>query len=72
MKSFEVLLSRSYAVTIQARNEEEALRYCEFYIGEEKDVSTPKDKEIDQFEIEEIEMRINEAFEVKEIETDEE
>lgn len=66
MKSYEVLLSRSYVVTIQARNEEEALRHCEFYIGGEKDISTPKEKEMDQFEIGKIEMMINDAFEVNE------
>ena len=72
MKSYEVLLSRSYVVTIQARNEEDALRHCEFYIGGEKDISTLKEKEVDQFRISEIEMMINDAFEVKEIENNEE
>lgn len=72
MKTYEVLLSRSYIVTIQARNEEEALRHCEFYIGGEKDISIPKEKEMVQFEIGKIEMMINDAFEVKENEKNEE
>ncbi|MFA4923620.1 MAG: hypothetical protein WC557_05455 [Ignavibacteriaceae bacterium] len=67
MKTYEVLLSRSYVVTIQARNEEEASRQCEFYIGEERDLSTEAEKEIEQFEIQKIEMRINDASEVRKL-----
>jgi hypothetical protein len=65
MDTYKVMLTRSYLVTIQANNEEDALRFSEFYIGGEKDISLPKERELDQFEIEEIEMMVNDAMEVE-------
>lgn len=67
MKKYEVLLTRSYRVTIQAENEDQALRYTEFYLGNSPDLSKPKDRREQKFKIKEIEMTFNEAFESKEI-----
>lgn len=67
MKKYEVLLTRSYMVTIQAENEDQALRYTEFYLGDCPDLSKPKDRREQKFKIKEIEMTFNEAFESKEI-----
>jgi hypothetical protein len=67
MKKYEVLLTRSYRVTIQAENEDQALRYTEFYLGDSPDLSKPKDRREQKFKIKEIEMTFNEAFESKEI-----
>ncbi|MCD4784512.1 MAG: hypothetical protein K8T10_11880 [Candidatus Eremiobacteraeota bacterium] len=67
MKNYEVLLTRSYIVAIQAENEDQALRYTEFYLGDCPDLSKPKDRREQKFKIKEIEMTINEAFELKEI-----
>lgn len=66
MKKYKVLLTRSYVVTINANNENEALRLSEFYIGGEGDISNTKDKEIDNYDIVDIEMTVNEAFKVEE------
>lgn len=67
MKKYEVLLTRSYMVTIQAENEDQALRYTEFYLGDCPDLSKPKDRREQKFKIKEIEMTFNDAFESKEI-----
>lgn len=40
MKTYLVRLIRSYAVTIEAENEEKACRYAEFFIGDCQDLST--------------------------------
>lgn len=67
MKKYEVLLIRSYMVTIKAENEDQALRNTEFYLGDCPDLSKPKDRREQNFKIKEIEMTFNEAFESKEI-----
>ena len=67
MKKYEVLLARSYIVTIYAEHEDQARRYTEFYLGDCPDLSKPKDRIDQKFKISEIEMAINEAFELKEV-----
>lgn len=67
MKKYEVLLARSYIVTIRAEDEDQARRCTEFYLGDCPDLSKPKDRRDQKFKIAEIEMAINEAFESKEI-----
>jgi len=71
MRKYRVLLSRTYIVDIQAKNEEEACRNVEYYLGDCEDLSTENDRKRDDFLIEKIEPAINEAFEVEEV-TDEE
>ena len=71
MRKYRVLLSRTYIVDIQAKNEEEACRNVEYYLGDCEDLSTENDRKRDNFLIEKIEPAINEAFEVEEV-TDEE
>lgn len=63
MKTYQVLLTRSYIVSIDAKNEEDALFFSEFYIGGEKDISNDKEKKSKKFKINEIEMIVNDAFE---------
>jgi hypothetical protein len=67
MKKYEVLLARSYIVTIYAEHEDQARRYTEFYLGDCPDLSKQKDRRDGKFKIKEIEMTFNEAFESKEI-----
>jgi len=67
MKKYEVMLGRSYVVTIYAEHEDQACKYAEFYLGDCPDLSKPKDQRDQKFKIEEIEMTFNEAFESKEI-----
>ncbi|MBW7899702.1 hypothetical protein B188_10240 [Candidatus Brocadiaceae bacterium B188] len=68
MKTYLVSLVRSYAVTIEADNEEEACRCAEFFIGDCHDLSTHKDKQNNKFSIIEIEPTFNEAVDVEEAE----
>ena len=65
MKTYKVLLHRDYIVNIDAKNEEEAMSLAEFFIAGEKDFSTEKEQEQHSFRINEIEMVMNDAFEVE-------
>ena len=67
MKKYRVVLVRSFVVDIEAEYQNQALRSSEFYIGNCLDLSTPKDRERDNFKINDIEMTFNEALEAEEI-----
>ena len=64
MKTYKVALTRTYLVSIQAENEEQAKRYSEYYLGDFSDLSTEKDQIEKNFSIKEIEMVYNEANEI--------
>lgn len=68
MKTFNVMLTRTYRVTIEAEDENSASELVEFYLGDPEDKSTEKEQAQQKFNIQEIEMTMNEAFEVEEIE----
>lgn len=68
MKTYKVSLARSYLVTIEAENKENARRHAEFFIGDCHDLSTYKDKQKNKFSIIEIEATFNEAVDVEEYE----
>lgn len=63
MKTYEVLLTRSFRVEIDAQDEKDARFLAEFYIGGEKDLSNAREKAEHTFRINEIEMTVNEATE---------
>ena len=67
MKKYEVLLTRSFIVTIYADHEDQARKYTEFYLGDCPDLSKPKNRRDQKFKIKEIEMTFNEAYESNEI-----
>lgn len=67
MKTYQVVLTKSYVVTIKAKTEEKAKRLTELYTGDIKDISTSRDKKRFNFSIEEIECGMNESFGVEEI-----
>ena len=67
MKNYKVSLTRVYQVNIEAENEEKAKRLAEFFIGDPKDESIPKERDNQNFSIGEIEMMYNEAMEAEEI-----
>ena len=69
MKTYKVLLHRDYIVSIDAKNEEEAMFLAEFFIAQEKICSTEKEKEQHSFRINEMEMVTNDAFKVEEVDT---
>ena len=67
MKTYQVVLAKSYVVTINAKTEEQAKRIAEFYTGDIQDISTKEDRGKFNFAIDEIVCGINESFEAKEI-----
>ena len=67
MKTYQVVLTKSYTVTIHAKSEEQARRFSEFYTDDASDISTDKDRSKNGFSIEEIECGINDVFDVKEV-----
>ena len=67
MRTYKVLLHRDYVVNIDAKNEEEAMSLAGFFVAGEKDASTEKERKEYGFRINEIEMVMNDAFEVEEI-----
>jgi hypothetical protein len=66
MKRFKVSLTRSYIVTIDAENEQQARKLSEFYLGDCPDLSASDDRKTGKFKIHEIEMTFNEAIEARE------
>ena len=64
MKTYQVVLSRTYLVTIQAVNQEQAKVLSEFYIGDCADLSNERDRMEKNFSIEKIEMVNNEAIQI--------
>jgi hypothetical protein len=70
MPLYQISLSRSFLVTIEAPNEERANFLSEFFIGDCPDISKQFDREEFQFQIHEIEMATNEAVDVKLYEED--
>lgn len=67
MKIFEVVLTKSYIVRIKAENKHKAKEFSELFTDDIQDISSSADRKKFMFEIENIECKINEAFEVKEI-----
>lgn len=67
MNKYRVVLTKSYLVDISANNEEEALRYCEMFTGDSKDISSPKERDNFNFEIKSIDCTVNESFSCEEM-----
>jgi hypothetical protein len=67
MKTFEVVLTKSYVVTIKAENRHLAKEYSELFTGDIHDVSSVKEKKDLGFKIEDIDCKINEGVEVVEV-----
>ena len=68
MKTFDVMLTRAYKVTVDAEDETSAKQLAEFFVGDPKDESNEKEKAQYNFNIQKIDMTLNEAFEAKEVE----
>lgn len=67
MKTYQVVLTKSYVVTVNAETEEKAKRFTEFYTGDIQDISAKEDRKKLNFSIEEIDSRMNESLEAEEI-----
>ncbi len=65
MKTFQVVLTKSFLVTVNAENEQDAKHFAEFYTSDVKDISTEKDRQNEHFSLEEIECTVNEAFDAE-------
>jgi hypothetical protein len=66
MKTFEVVLTKSYIVRIKAVNEKKAKEYSELFTGDIQNISSITDRKKFNFEIEDIDCKLNEAFEFQE------
>jgi hypothetical protein len=69
MKTYRVVLTKSYLVTVSANTKEQARRVCEFYTNDIQDISTIENREKEKFLIENIECTVNETFDCREIKT---
>lgn len=67
MKTFEVILTKSYKVIIKAERAEFAGEFSQIYTSDIKDLSSNQDRETHKFSIEDIGCKINEVFEIQEI-----
>ncbi len=67
MKSFQITLTKSYQVNINAENEIDAKRFAEFFTSDVQDISDENNRNEYKFSIEKIECKINEAFEAEEV-----
>ncbi len=65
MKTFEVVLTKSYIVKIKAEDKKKAKGYSELFTGDIQDISSIDNRRKFNFEIEDIECKINEAFDVQ-------
>lgn len=61
MKTYTVAVTRTYLVSINAEDEDQAQRFAEYYLGDSSDLSTEKERREKNFSIENIEMIYNEA-----------
>ncbi|GBD91176.1 hypothetical protein BMS3Abin04_01902 [bacterium BMS3Abin04] len=66
MKTFEVVLTKSYIIKIKAENENSAKEFSQFYTSDILDLSNEKDREKYKFSIEDIDCKINDIFEIRE------
>jgi len=69
MKTYQVVLTKSYLVTVCAKIKEQARRVCEFYTSDIHDISTRENREKEKFLIEKIKCTVNETFDCREIKT---
>lgn len=67
MARYKVGLSRTFLITVDASNREDAKQAAELFI-DEYDTSTSEHQKEFKFRIEDIEMKCNDAFECEEIE----
>ena len=67
MTTYQVVLTKSYAVTVKAGTEQQARHVAEFYTGDITDISNMRDRKKYQFAIEEIDCKMHEGLEVQKV-----
>lgn len=68
MKTYQVELTKSYLVTVRAKDKTHARRMCELYTDDSRDISTLENRKKEKFQIENIECTVNETFDCQKIE----
>jgi hypothetical protein len=66
MPTYKIGLARTYLITVQAENPENAKRLAELFVGD-TDLSLPADRQEHKFAIDEIELLENDAFECDDV-----
>ena len=66
-KTFQVSITKSFLVTVEAENKEVAGHLAEFYTSDIQDLSSEKDRIEQNFSIQEIECTYNQTTEVQAI-----
>ena len=66
MKTYKVVLTKSYIVKIKAEDENSAKEFSEFFTNDIQNISSVEDELKNNFKIEAIDCKINEAIDVKE------
>jgi hypothetical protein len=61
MRTYEVILTKSYMVTIDANSEEEAIDLTTFFTGDAQDISNESEQKEFNFKIQKIKCTVNEA-----------
>ena len=69
MKTYQVVLTKNYLVSVNAKTKEQARRVCEFYTNDIQDISTIENREKEKFLIKNIECTVNETFDCHEVKT---
>ncbi len=67
MKTFEVILTKSYIVKIQAKNKNSAKELSMFFTSDIEDIANKTDMEKNNFKIEDIDCKSNDVFEIIEL-----
>ena len=67
MKTYQVVLTKSYTVTVKADTEQQAKHVAEFYTGDIEDISRIQDRKKYKFAIEKIDCKMNEGMEVQKV-----
>ncbi len=67
LQTFDVYLTRTYRVRVDAEDERSARRSAEFFTGHITDDSNERDHTEYKFQISEIEMIFNDALEAEEV-----
>lgn len=67
MKTYQVILTKSYTVTIKTDHAQKARRFAEFYTNDIADISSQEDRDRLNFSIGRIECGMNESLEANEV-----
>ena len=67
MKTYEVVLTKSYIVKIKANGRDDANKFATLFTGDIGDISEPEEQKKYDFKIEGIDCKVSEVYEVNEV-----